>query len=141
VSIDQLTPGLRQRVEDDLALATRVRQAGLAESTKMVANQVLGLRHDPRQIAHAQLLALAQGQSNLKPGSVSQRFRPRSYSPRKLSVELSPDVLGPRQVKAQQVTAIISHTLILTSVGTTRSRAVDCRLRQFGVRSGTTSGR
>jgi hypothetical protein len=47
----QRPPGLGEAVEDDLAGASRVRDFGGAQRTQVMADEILGLAGDPREIA------------------------------------------------------------------------------------------
>jgi hypothetical protein len=115
VRVKEATAGGRQGVEDDFARATRVRQASLAENPEVVPDKILGTHRDPRQITDAQLLAVRKGECDHDACLITQRPR-HARRRRRRRIEALADLLGLREIQAQQVIPIIRHRLIL-SVG------------------------
>ena len=66
--------GVGQRVEDDLVLAPRASEAGVAQRAQVVADEVLGAAGDPCQVADAQLPAVAQRHAISQPRRITQRL-------------------------------------------------------------------
>jgi len=116
VRVEQLAAGVGECVEDDLVLAPRAREAGAAQRAQVVADEVLGSRGDPGEVADAQLLAVAQGECDQKPRRVGERLRASGCPCREVEIQTLADRLGARQVQTQQIAAIIAHKLRLTHV-------------------------
>ena len=68
--VQQIAAGAGERVEDDLVLAPRARQACDAQRPEVVADQVLGATGDPGQVADAQLVAVAERERDQQPRRV-----------------------------------------------------------------------
>ncbi len=116
VRVEQPAAGVGQRVEDDLVLAPRAREAGAAQRAQVVADEVLRSRGDPGEVADAQLLAVAQGERDQKPRRVGERLRTSRRPCREIEIQALADRLGARQVQTQQIAAILGHELRLTHV-------------------------
>ena len=129
--VEQLAAGVGQRVEDDLVLAPRAGEAGGAQRAQVVADEVLRSRGDPRQVADAQLLAVAQGERDQKPRGVGERLRTSRRPCREIEIQALADRLRARQVQTEQIAAILGHELRLTHVALrlgTERRSTNVRL-------------
>ena len=86
----------------------------------MVGDEVLGALADPGEVTHAQLAAAAKRGRDLKPGRITQRGGRAGGSFRQLPRGSGePQLLGARQVEAQQFAAVISHLVIIAIVDMT----------------------
>jgi hypothetical protein len=81
-----------------------------------MADQVLRPACDPCQVAYAQLASLAQRHRDREPGGVGQRSGSASGKRDRAGVEAAADLLGSGEVQAEQVAAIVRHSLILMAV-------------------------
>jgi hypothetical protein len=82
----------------------------------VVADEVLGLGDDPRQVAHAQLVAVAERERDAKACGIARRAGVRRGFASEFWIETFADALGPREVETQQLATVIGHAFILTSV-------------------------
>jgi len=86
----------------------------------VVGDEVLGALTDPGQVAYAQLAAAAKRGRDLEPGRISQRGGRAGGALRRLTRRPGePQLLGARQVEAQQFAAVISHLVIIAIVDMT----------------------
>jgi hypothetical protein len=81
-----------------------------------MSDQILGSRGDPRQVANAELTSRTQRECDRHPRSVRQCLGARRRRDSRALIQRLADVLGAREVQAQQIAAIDSRDLILTSV-------------------------
>ena len=109
LGLDERVAALGERVEDDLAVAARVRQPGVAQLAQVVAH---GFSARPAIQARSQThssIALAQRERDQQAGWVAEGLRARRGRLGQRGVQLRSDRLGAWQVDAEQVTAIIGH--------------------------------
>ena len=120
--VEQPAAGVGECVEDDLVLAPRVRQASGAQRAQVVTDEVLRARGDPRQVTHAELAAIVQGERDQQSGWVGERLCASGCPCCDVEIQVLADRLGAREVKTQQVTAVVAQSLRLTHVAV-RARA------------------
>ncbi len=83
----------------------------------MVGDEIVGPPRDPRQVADAQLLAVAKHARHPEPRRITQRRgRPRRSFSAIVADQLRPQRLSSRQVKTEKIATVISHPLILTII-------------------------
>lgn len=82
----------------------------------MVGNKVLSETTHPRQIAHAHLPTGTQCERDPQPGGISQSLGTLGDQAERLRCrQPGSDLLGMRQIQAQQVTSLLTHPVTITA--------------------------
>jgi hypothetical protein len=106
-----------QLIHHHLPVAPRTSQASLAESAKMMRNQILRALADPGQVADAQLTAISQDDGESETRGIRERAGTRGGVLRLGQRETAAaQLLGTREIEAEKLAAIVAHALILTRV-------------------------